>query len=76
MPGRWFHIGSHKYGHFVLWDGSGRGAALYASDEFVEPTSEGRTERFLQRLFHPLHETTADATQFWAEPLAEADRLA
>ena len=28
VPGRWFHIGSHKYGHFVLWDGCGRGCAV------------------------------------------------
>jgi hypothetical protein len=75
VPGRWVHVGDHEYGHALLWDSGPDEVVLYSPDD-EEPRRLGRTmDQFLGRLFHPSVKASSEATQLWAEALAEADKL-
>ncbi len=75
-PGRYVAVGSHEYGHAVLWDAAVDEMVLYSPDDEA-PRRLGRTaEQFLGRLFRPSAKASAEATQLWAEALAEAGRHA
>jgi hypothetical protein len=75
-PGRWAELGSHEYGHALLWDAQADEVMLYSPDD-EEPRRLHRTvEEFLTRLFYPSARASSEATKLWLAALAEADGLA
>jgi hypothetical protein len=73
--GKWVDLGSHEYGHTLLWDAEADEVMLYSPDD-EEPRRLRRTmEEFLTRLFYPSAKASNQATRLWLAALTEAETL-
>jgi hypothetical protein len=73
---KWVELGSHEYGHALLWDAQADEVVLYSPDD-EEARRLGRTmDEFLTRMFYPSKKASNETTLLWLAALTEADELA